>query len=53
MGAIPEPLSQAVVDSPEEVRAALDALQTLQQIIQADMIGALNLQISFNDADGD
>lgn len=51
--AIPRPLSEAVVEDPDSVRAAHEALAELQRVIQTDMINTLNLQISFNDADGD
>ena len=51
--AVPEPLSTAVVEAPERVQAAIDALGVLQRLIQTDVIGALSLSLAFNDADGD
>lgn len=47
------PLSVAVVDEPGLVAEAIETLAGLQQLIQADVIGALSLSVRFNDADGD
>lgn len=53
LDAIEAPLSEAVLQEPERVRAAHVALGELQTLIQADLIGLLSLTPSFNDSDGD
>ena len=50
---IPHPLTDAVVDAPATVQAAIDALGELQRAIQVDIVGALDLSLAFNDNDGD
>ncbi|HEX6272963.1 MAG TPA: imelysin family protein [Polyangiaceae bacterium] len=53
LDAVPEPLAEAVVSSPESVQAAIDALGAVQVLIQADVINAMGLMLTFTDADGD
>ena len=51
--ALPGPLTEAVEQDPAAVEATLEPLRQLQRVIQTDMIGALGVQTSFNDNDGD
>ncbi len=51
--AIDAPLQSAVVSDPARVRDAVDALGSLQRLIQADIANALAATLTFNDADGD
>jgi uncharacterized protein len=53
LDAIPEPLTSAVLEDPESVATAIDTLKTLQTLIQVDVINAMGLTLTFNDADGD
>jgi len=53
LAAVPEPLTQAIFDNPVAVVAASDALKDLQRVIQVDVIGAMGLNVAFNDNDGD
>jgi predicted lipoprotein len=53
LDAIPDPLTTAVVDSPELVQAAADAIGVVQRVIQTDVINAMGLMLTFTDADGD
>lgn len=53
LDAIPEPLNQAVVDAPDTVRAAIDALFEIERLIQVDIANALSVNLTFNDSDGD
>lgn len=50
---VPEPLASAVIDDPERVRAAQEALRDVQIVIQVDLAQALGVALSFNDNDGD
>lgn len=47
------PLSAAIEDEQPLVREAIDRLGSLQRLIQVDVIGALSLNVRFNDNDGD
>lgn len=47
------PLSLAIENEQELVHAAVDRLAGLQRLIQVDVIGALSLNVRFNDNDGD
>lgn len=47
------PLSVAIEENQDLVRAAIDRLAGLQRLIQVDVIGALSLNVRFNDNDGD
>jgi len=53
LAAIDVPLTQAIVDQPDRVQAAMDRLGELQRFIQVDIINALALTVGFNDNDGD
>lgn len=53
LDAIPEPLTETVTSDAEPVLAAVDQLAELQRLLQVDLIHALNLVLTFNDADGD
>jgi len=53
LNAIDVPLTQAVVDQPDRVQAAIDRLGELQRFIQVDVIDALGLTVGFNDNDND
>ncbi len=46
-------LTLAVIEDPDQVRAAQTALEELQRFIQVDVINALGLTVNFNDNDGD
>jgi predicted lipoprotein len=46
-------LRRAIEDRPQDVDAAIDALEALQRLIQVDLINALALSVRFNDNDGD
>ncbi|MGD8859285.1 MAG: imelysin family protein [Myxococcales bacterium] len=50
---VPEPLSEAIVQAPQEVIAAQDALRELQVLLQVELSQALSVTITFNDNDGD
>jgi hypothetical protein len=47
------PLTDIMVIDPEIIQYLDERLASLQQFIQADVIGALSLWLTFNDADGD
>ena len=53
LDAIPAPLGNAVLVAPETVTAAIDTLGELQRYLQIEVIPALELKLTFNDADGD
>ena len=53
LDAIPEPLTETVESDAAPVLAAVDQLAELQRLLQVDLIHALNLVLTFNDADGD
>ena len=53
LGAVPEPLTEAIVNDRASVQAAIDQLGALQRAIQVDVINALSLSVGFNDNDGD
>ena len=53
LDAIDGPLSDAVVEDPESVEAAMDALTSLQRFFQIDVADALSIVVGFNDTDGD
>ncbi len=50
---IPEPLTSTMASDPEAIAPSLDALTSLQRLVQVDIIGALSLAPAFNDNDGD
>ena len=47
------PFSVAIDSEQELVEDAIDRLELLQRLIQVDVIGALSLNVRFNDNDGD
>ena len=51
--AIPEPLGQALVDSPETVTAAYDAIKALKRVLATEVLGTLGASLKFSDNDGD
>lgn len=51
--AIPAPMRDAVATDQELIEAAFDPIRDLQSMIQADLLGVLGVQATFNDADGD
>lgn len=51
--AIPEPLTDALVDSPETARAAYDSLKTLKRVLATEVLGSLGASLKFSDSDGD
>lgn len=51
--AIPEPLTEALVDEPETVTAAYDAIKTLKHVLATEVLGTLGASLKFNDNDGD
>jgi len=51
--AIPRPLSEAVVSSPEAVQEAFACHKELLRLFQADFAGLLGVTPTFNDSDGD
>lgn len=53
LAAVPAPLSEAVVQNPDQVNAAYDALQVLVPLFKADMVSTLGVLISYTDNDGD
>jgi predicted lipoprotein len=53
LDAIPEPLTETVESDAAPVLAAVAELAELQRLLQVDLIHALNLVLTFNDADGD
>ena len=50
---IDQPLSEAVLESPDSVREVIDNFGELQTLVQVDFMSTLALTLSFNDADGD
>jgi len=50
---IGEPLEETLLNEPEIVARAQDALRTLQIVLQVDLAQALSVTIAFNDNDGD
>jgi predicted lipoprotein len=51
--AIPEPLSEALVDAPETVSSAFEAVKTLKRVLATEVLGTLGASLKFNDNDGD
>ena len=50
---VPEPLSEAVLNAPEKVFAAMDELKATQRLVQVDLAPRLWVTVGFNDSDGD
>lgn len=53
LDAVPPPLSTAVVNDPEAVDAAYEAIRALIVLLKADMANHLGVTITFSDNDGD
>ena len=51
--AIPPPLRRAVVQHPEAVTAAYDAVKELLILLKVDMTNVLGVTVDFGDIDGD
>lgn len=51
--AVPEPLTVALMDSPELVTAAFEAVKTLKRVLATEVLGSLGASLKFNDNDGD
>jgi predicted lipoprotein len=51
--AIPESLTEALLDDPESVSTAYEALKTLKRILATEVLGTLGASLKFNDNDGD
>ena len=53
LAAVDSPLRSAVVDDPETVTAAREAIKTVQITVATEVVSRLGVTIGFNDADGD
>ncbi len=53
LAAVDPPLRTAVVDDPETVTAAREAIKTVQITVATEVVSRLGVTIGFNDADGD
>lgn len=53
LAALPTPLGQTVVEQPELVQQAQDALNTLQVSLQVELAPVIGVTVTFNDNDGD
>jgi predicted lipoprotein len=51
--AVPEPLTDALLDAPETVTAAYEAVKTLKRVLATEVLGTLGASLKFNDNDGD
>jgi predicted lipoprotein len=51
--AIPPPLRRAVVQHPQAVTAAYDAMKELLILLKVDMTNVLGVTVDFGDIDGD
>jgi predicted lipoprotein len=51
--AVPEPLGDALVDAPETVMAAFEAVKNLKRVLATEVLGTLGASLKFNDNDGD
>jgi putative iron-regulated protein len=51
--AVPEPLTQALLEDPESVNAAYEAIKTLKRVLATEVLGSLGASLKFNDNDGD
>ena len=51
--AIPEPLRVAIVEQPQAVQAAYQAVQQLLILLKVDMTNVLSVTVDFSDNDGD
>jgi putative iron-regulated protein len=53
LGAIPDPYTDALNDSPEIVTAAFDAMKTLKRVLAIEVLSSLGASLKFSDNDGD
>jgi predicted lipoprotein len=53
LAAVPEPLRQAIVDDPESVAAAEQAIHELRLVLTAEVASLLGVTVSLSDNDGD
>ena len=51
--AIPEPLTDALLDSPVTVQAAYDSLKALKRVLATEVLSSLGASLKFSDNDGD
>lgn len=51
--AIPEPLTLALEQDPESVRAAYDTTKALKRLLATEVLGTLGASLKFSDNDGD
>jgi predicted lipoprotein len=51
--AIPEPFTDALIESPELVSAAYDAVKTLKRVLATEVLSSLGASLKFSDNDGD
>lgn len=51
--AIPEPLTQALTESPELVTAAYEAAKQLKRVLATEVLSSLGASLKFSDNDGD
>lgn len=51
--AIPEPLTIALQDAPETVRAAYGSIKTLKRVLATEVLSSLGASLKFSDSDGD
>jgi putative iron-regulated protein len=51
--AIPEPFGQALLESPELVTAAYEAIKALKRVLATEVLGTLGASLKFSDNDGD
>lgn len=51
--AIPEPFDQALLDSPQRVQKAYDAVKALKRVLATEVLGTLGASLKFSDNDGD
>jgi predicted lipoprotein len=50
---MPEPFEHALLDSPETVTAAYDAVKALKRVLATEVLGTLGASLRFSDNDGD
>lgn len=53
LAAVPEPLRTALVDAPEQVVAARDAVRELRRVLSTEVASLLGVTVSLSDNDGD
>lgn len=51
--AVPEPFTEALLDSPESVRAAYEAMKALKRVFATEVLSSLGASLKFSDNDGD